>query len=417
MPRSRLPQSLDDLTLDVTNANRGTDRGRRLLAESLQTHGAGRPVLLDRRGRVIAGNKTVEQARALGMPLKVVASDGDVLIAHVRLDLDLTRDPHARALAVKDNRVAELDLDWDPDVLRALHAEGVALDGLWTEQEWRAAFEDATDDEIADRLIEPRETTIGRGDLFALGPHRLLCGDATHAEDVARLNGLGTPVLMTTDPPYGVRYDPRWRSAGTRRQRTAAGRVLNDDQAAWPGAFQHFTGDVVYAWHGGTKAAAAATALETAGFDIRAQIIWVKPHFVLGRGDYHHQHEPCFYAVRRGRPSRWRGGRDQSTVWEVAGLNPIGQAAPTGDDARTPHSTQKPMRLFERPILHHTDRGDIVYDPFVGSGTTLMAAERTGRIAHVMDLDPRYVQLVIDRWEAATGQRATPVTVGQGGAR
>ena len=175
-----------------------------------------------------------------------------------------------------------------------------------------------------DRTVTPRATTIQRGDLFRLGPHRLLCGDATDPADVARLLDGATPRLMVTDPAYGVRYDPAWRHRRAPRQRTAVGRVTNDDRADWTAAYQLFGGDVVYAWHAGVFAATVAASLEAAGFAIRSQVIWSKQHFAMSRGHYHWAHEPCWYAVRQGRPSRWRGDRTQSTVWAVPNLNPLG---------------------------------------------------------------------------------------------
>lgn len=225
-------------------------------------------------------------------------------------------------------------------------------------------------------------------------------------QQTSRLLDNRVPLLLWTDPPYGVNYQPRWRQQVNPRQRTAAGTVLNDTQAAWREAFRHFHGSIAYVWHAGVHAAEAAGALTSAGFAIRAQIIWRKPHLVLSRGDYHHQHEPCFYAVRRGHRARWTGDRTQTTVWDVSNLNPIGGNRPTDADARTPHSTQKPVRLVEIPLLNHTIAGDAIYDPFVGSGTSVIAAEKLGRVAYAMDLDPRYVQLTIDRWEAYSGQRA-----------
>jgi len=407
--------SLDEVTLDGRNANQGTKRGRELLAESLKTLGAGRSILLDRCNRVVAGNKTVEQAKALGLRVRIVDSDGRALVAVRRSDLDLERDPAARELAIADNRVAEIDLKWDPDVLDQLRTDGLNAAAWWTDQEWAdltGTSGSTTPGE--DDVVVPPATDITRGDLFELGRHRLLCGDATEHADVQRLLGERVPALMCTDPPYGVNYDAEWRHRAYPRQRTAVGKVMNDDQASWPDAFRHFPGDVVYAWHAGVRSADASAALVSANFVIRAQIVWVKSHFVLSRAAYHHGHEPCFYAVRKGRTASWLGGRAQSTVWTVPNLNPVGGDA-TAENTPTGHSTQKPVRLFEIPILNHTRRPDAIYDPFVGSGTAVIAAEKLGRTAFAMDLDPRYVQTTLDRWEKFTGRQATRVTSGQEG--
>jgi DNA modification methylase len=168
-------------------------------------------------------------------------------------------------------------------------------------------------------------------------------------------------------------------------------------------AWRLFPGAIAYVWHAALKAATVAADLETAGLTIRSQIIWVKQHFALSRGDYHWAHEPAWYAVRG--KGRWRGDRRQTTVWEVANLNAMGGSR-TNDNAVTGHATQKPIRLFEIPMTNHTVPGDAVYDPFVGSGTTVIAAEKLARTAYVMDLDPRYVQATITRWEQFTGRRA-----------
>ncbi len=308
--------TLADLQLDPQNANRGTSRGRTLLGESLRAHGAGRSIVVDREGRVIAGNKTVEQARQLGLSMRVVTTMGEELVVVHRTDLDLATDPRARRLALADNRVAELDLEWDPDMLKAHVAEGVELGDLWTPDELEQLLGEGlhagTTEENA--TVEPRATDIRLGDLFTLGPHRLLCGDATDPADVTRVLADATPPLMVTDPPYGVEYDPAWRHRADPTQATAVGRVLNDDRAEWTDAYRLFRGDVAYVWHAGVHAGRVATSLEEAGFRVRAQIIWAKQHFAMGRGDYHWQHEPAYYAVRTGRPSRWRGDRTQSTL-------------------------------------------------------------------------------------------------------
>ena len=408
-PRRSTPariRALTDLAPDPHNANRGTVRGRALLADSLKMYGPGRAILIDRAGRIIAGNKTAEQAKALGLPLRVVKTDGTHLIAVQRDDLDLTRDARAQALAVADNRVGELDLEWDPAVLAQLKADGLDLDAFWTPEEFAALIGDAlTDAREENAVIAPGPTDIVLGDQFVLGRHHVRCGDATNAADVARLLGDAVPVLMATDAPYGVRYQPAWRHAVDPRQRTAVGRVANDDRADWREAFALFPGDVLYAWHAGLRSGTVATAIEAAGFVIRSQIIWSKQHFALSRADYHFAHEPAFYAVRKGKTSHWRGDRRQTTVWDVPNLNPLGGTR-TGDNAVTGHATQKPVKLFEIPILNHTTTHDAVMDPFCGSGTAVIAAEKTGRTCFAMDIDPQYVQVTVTRWETFTGQRA-----------
>jgi DNA modification methylase len=233
------------------------------------------------------------------------------------------------------------------------------------------------------------------------------------ATDVTRLLDGVTPGLMVTDPPYGVEYDAAWRAALQPQARTAVGRVANDDRVDWSAAYALFPGPIAYVWHAGIHTEAAAASLRQCTFVIRSQIIWVKQHFALSRGHYHWQHEPCYYAVRDGHAATWRGSRTQTTVWQVPNLNPLGGER-GGENTVTGHSTQKPVRLFEIPILNHTRRGDAVYEPFCGSGTALIAAEKTGRRCLAMELEPRYVQAAITRWEAYTGQCARVITTGGG---
>ena len=398
---------LTDLTADPRNANRGTARGRDALDRSLREFGPARSIVIDRTGTIIAGHKTVERATRLGIPLRVVQTDGRHLIAVQRRDLDLARDPRARELALADNRVGELDLEWDIAMLQRLQADGLDLSAWWSAEEFAALMDQhqgpGKTDENA--VIAPGATDIQVGDLFILGRHRLLCGDATSATDVARVLDGRRPLLMTTDPPYGVRYAPERRHAYAPGQRTAVGRVLNDDRVDWTAAYAGFPGSIAYVWHAGLFAGTVADNLSTVGFTLRSQIIWRKQHFALSRASYHWQHEPCWYAVREGHRSAWRGDRTQTTVWDVPNLNAFGGDR-TADNAVTGHATQKPVALFEIPIKNHTTLDDGVYDPFCGSGTAIIAAEKSGRSCTALDLDPQYVQVAVSRWERYTGLRA-----------
>jgi DNA modification methylase len=231
----------------------------------------------------------------------------------------------------------------------------------------------------------------------------VLCGDSTSAEAVNRLIGEVIPALMVTDPPYGVEYDPTWRDQAGLGQTRQSGIVANDHRVDWSAAYRLFSGDVAYVWHAGVHAAEVATNLESAGFRIRSQIIWAKQHFALGRGDYHWCHEHCWYAVREGKSSHWNGDRTQSTLWQVANLNPFGGSH---EEAATGHGTQKPVELMRRPILNNSERGSVVYDPFLGSGTTLIAAQLTERICYGLEIDPPYVDLIVRRWQVLTKESA-----------
>ena len=192
---------------------------------------------------------------------------------------------------------------------------------------------------------------------------------------------------------------PNWRNEAGVSTTKRTGRVANDDRADWREAWALFPGDIAYVWHAAVHATTVAESLIACGFEIRAQIIWSKNRFALGRGDYHWQHEPCWYAVRKGTRSHWQGARDQSTLWSIA--------AAGAEDAATPHGTQKPVEAMRRPIVNNSARGDAVYEPFCGSGTTLIAAETTGRVCLAMELDPAYCDVIVERWEAFTGRSAT----------
>jgi DNA modification methylase len=174
--------------------------------------------------------------------------------------------------------------------------------------------------------------------------------------------------------------------------------ALEGGRADWRAAWALFPGDVAYVWHAGVHARTVIESLEAAGFAVRSQIIWAKSRFVLGRGDYHWQHEPCLYAVRKGATGHWQGARDQATLWPIS----------TGgdEDAATVHGTQKPVECMRRPIVNNSAPGDAVYEPFCGSGSTIIAAETTGRSCYAMEIDARYVDVAVRRWQAFTGQAA-----------
>jgi DNA modification methylase len=316
-------------------------------------------------------------------------------------------DARARAFRIADNQIA-LNAGWDDAMLAAevarLKEDGVDLDLLgFGEDELDRLLDDlngtdgATDGEdvVPEAPVEP---VTRPGDLWILGNHRLLCGDATVATDVERLLAGVVPHLMVSDPPYGVDYDPAWRNEAGVSATTRTGKVSNDDRADWREAWALFPGDVAYVWHAGVHARTVADSLEACGLAIRSQIIWAKPRFVLGRGDYHWQHEPCFYAVRKGANGHWQGARDQSTLWTIGSGG--------DEDEATTHGTQKPVECMRRPIVNNSRRGDLVYEPFAGSGTTIVAAESVGRACLAMEIDPRYCDVIVERWQTFTGSAA-----------
>ncbi len=203
---------------------------------------------------------------------------------------------------------------------------------------------------------------------------------------------------MTRSRKWSPQPDPQSRGsplAGGATKRT--GKVLNDDRAAWRQAWALLGGEVAYVWHGALHSVTVAESPTACGFDLRAQIVWAKDSMVLGRGHYHWRHEPCWYAVRVGGRGHWRGDRSQTTLWEISGRM---------QDAATVHGTQKPVECMRRPLENNPAPGDAVYEPFSGSGTTLIAAEMTGRACHAVELDPLYVDVAVRGWEAFTGGTA-----------
>jgi DNA modification methylase len=235
-----------------------------------------------------------------------------------------------------------------------------------------------------------------------MGAHRLGCGDCTVEATVKAVLAGRQPQLMVTDPPYGVEYDPAWRIDRGLSNSARTGKIRNDERADWTAAWSLFPGNIAYVWHAALRSAIVAESLTKTGFAIRNQIIWAKERLVMGRGDYHWQHEPCWYAVRQ--KGHWTGDRKQTTLWSI----------PTGDqDAETEHATQKPVECMRRPMVNNSDPGQAVYEPFLGSGTTLIAAETIGRICLAVELEARYADVAVRRWQAFTGKPAVLESTGR----
>ena len=389
-----------DLKFDPRNANKGTPRGAKALAASLKKFGAGRSILVDKNGMVIAGNKTLAQAIARGdKDVMVVKTDGSKIVAVQRTDLDL-RDKKAKGLAIADNRVAELDLEWDTDALKEI-GEDIDLSSFWSPDEFNALLGVESGEAPEPKLDQAAElqkkwgTKLGQ--LWLIGPHRLLCGDSTKKDDVARLWGTrrkadAKAALMATDPPYGVAYGIDSGADSAQRFGAMTGDAVEGPQlqafleSVFQAAIPYLRDDAAwYLWHAqltqGFFAAAAAAQLK-----VHRQIIWVKNHFILGHGDYHWQHELCFYGWREGSRARWFAGRDQSTIWNI-----------DRPSAATSHPTEKPAEIFARSMRNNTEAGEICYEPFAGSGTQLCAAEQAKRICYALEIEPKYVAVALER--------------------
>jgi DNA modification methylase len=359
------------------------------IAGSIRAFGFSNPILVGPQGDVIAGHGRLAAARQLGLlevPVVVLAELSEL---------------QRRQLVLADNRIA-LNAGWDMEMLKLELTElsllGADLSALgFNERELATALNGAgaglTDEDAIPDVAE--RAVSGRGDIWCLGSHRIACGDSTDAKLVGALLSGASPQLMVTDPPYGVEYDPEWRHRRGVNKSERRGKIQNDEQADWSAAWALFPGEIAYVWHGALRATIVAESLFKSGFSIRAQIIWAKERLVMSQGDYHWQHEPCWYAVRK--KGNWTGDRKQTTLWNI----PTG-----GQDAETKHSTQKPVECMRRPMLNNSDPGQAVYEPFLGSGTTLMAAQSTGRVCYGVEIDPLFVDVAIRRWQAFTGEKA-----------
>ena len=408
--RDRLHVS--DLKPLAHNARRRTERGADMIADSLRRFGAARSIVIDEDDMILAGNGTTEAAALAGISgVRVVEADGHELIAVRRRGL--TPDEKA-ALALADNRTAEL-AQWDPAILAQLSAAlpDVTM-GLWTPEELRGLLAGvlpaAPDDpgaqlDKADELQRQWHTV--RGQLWSIPStttpgrvHQLLVGDATQPDDIARLMAGATYRLLVTDPPYGVRYADKNRflnavGKGHRIQKpiTADDGSPEDMYTLWGQAFAalrpHATpgaGYYVTAPQGGELLLRLLLALQEAGFPLRHTLIWAKNNHVLGRCDYHYQHEPILYGWVEGAAHVFNGGTGETSLWQID--------RPHSSDL---HPTMKPVALFERAALNGSGRGDIVCDAFAGSGTTLVACERTGRTAYAVEIDPGYAAVALQR--------------------
>jgi DNA modification methylase len=377
---------------------RKNDHAVEAVAAAIKRFGFRVPVLAKSDGSLIDGHLRVKAAKHLGMEEVPAVLCDDLSEADIK------------ALRISINRMAEL-AEWDAELLNA-ELEGLAAEGFSIED---LGFDAAALEELgADLGLEEKpeldaEPQIDKaeelrakwgvepGQLWELGDHRLLCGDSTKKEDVERMMGEDKPLLMVTDPPYGVEYDADWRNKATRADGTpigasAVGKVENDSRADWREAWQLFNGDVAYVWHAGLFAPTVAESLAACGFELRSQIVWAKSNFAIGRGDYHWKHEPCWYSVRKGKKGHTKGDRSQTTLWEID----------KPQKSETGHSTQKPVECMARPIRNHDS--EFVYEPFSGSGTTIIAAEQLGRKCRAIEISPGYVAVALQRWADATGK-------------
>lgn len=420
-------RSLDELASDPENARQIEGVAAAGLGASMGRFGDVAGITWNRRsGQLVTGHQRVAQLRAAGATAWTDHGDGTGTIAHpttgetfrVRIvDWD-ARTQRAANLVANSPALAGVFTSAALPQLAALHdlpafAE-LRLDALEMQLAPLAVPQEGQCD--ADEVPEVPPAAVSRtGDLWILGAHRLLCGDSTKAEDVARVMGGERAVLMATDPPYGVAYANAQRPITWTRKdgpgRRAAKRAIDADDLTDGPEMQAFLERAIkaalplametcafYFWHPmltqGTYVAAAAAA----GILIHRQIIWVKPSLLLGRGDYHWRHELCFYGWQQGHRPPFYGPRNQDTIWEV-GYD--------SDRREFAHATPKPVALWDRPMLNHARPGEVCYEPFSGSGSQIIAGEKHGRRVFALEIAPQYMDVAILRWQKFTGKTAT----------
>ncbi len=399
-PLRALAVPLADLNLDPANARTHPEKNLAAIKASLAQFGQRKPIVVQKRGMIVrAGNGTVMAAKALGW----------TEIAAVVLDDD---NATAAQFAIADNRSSEL-AGWDDEVLAtilqsmdAAQREAIGFDQPDLDALLKAL--DVAGGAINDEGPEPPPAvaTARRGDVWLLGDHRLMCGDSTSLDDVRTLMAGEKAALVATDPPYLVDYTGE-RPNDTGKDWTASYREIDIKDA--DGFFRSVFANVlevlgshaaIYCWHAHKRCGDIQRIWRDLGILDHQQIIWVKPTPVFGRVYWHFRHEPCVMGWKKGDKPEHDGVHEHDSVWEV---DWEGKQRVVGNE----HPTQKPIELFRRPMRKHTAPGAIVFEPFSGSGSQLIAAEAEGRRCRAMEISPSFVDVAVRRWEKATGKLAT----------
>jgi len=395
--------SINDLQNDHKNARKRTNRSSKLIAESLSKFGAARSIVIDENNRILAGNGTIAGAKAAGIKnLKVIETDGNEIIAVKRTGLS---EDEKIGLALADNRTSDLS-EWDLNMLEELSQEhdlepwfdNDDLKELLGETEVLPA-EGLTDPNDVPEV--PKEPITKLGDIWQLGNHKVLCGDSTDQNQLDPLMQNELANLWLTDPPYNVNYEGK-----TSDKLKIQNDQLNNDEfrqflaSAYVVAHKYLNeGASFYIWHADSEGYNFRGAAHDANLQIRQCLIWVKSSMVMGRQDYHWQHEPCLYGWKKGASHFWNADRKQTTVLKFDRPN-----------RNKEHPTMKPVDLFQYQITNSSKPNDIILDTFGGSGTTLIAAERIQRQARIVELDPKYCDVIVKRWEDFTGKTAKRVS-------
>lgn len=379
------------LSQDPANARKHDDKNLEAIKASLRRFGQQKPIVVDSSNVVRAGNGTLAAATALGWDsINVVQTD--------------LQGSEATAYAIADNRTAEL-AEWDESVLAASLSSLADVDETWlsdlqfSEKELAELVastqeQEIIEDEVPDLTTDPVTQT---GDLWMLGEHRLLCGDSTEAKEVGRLMNGKKADLWLTDPPYNVAYTGKTSAALTIENDS-----MSDDEfrkfliKCFREAFEVLKpGASFYIWHADSEGHNFRGAIHDCEQTVRQCLIWAKNTMVMGRQDYQWKHEPCLYGWKKGASHGWYTDRKQTTVLEFE--------RPTRSES---HPTMKPVDLFAYQIGNSTAPQGLVFDSFLGSGTTLIAAEQLGRTCFGMELSPQYCDVIVERWEKLTGKKA-----------
>ena len=376
----------------VNNSRTHSDEQVAQIAASVREFGWTNPILVDGQNGIIAGHGRLAAARKLGL------TEVPVIV------LDHLSEAQKKALVIADNKLAS-NAGWDDEMLRLelgdLQEMGfdATIAGFTTEE--LDALLNVT--EVTDGLTDeddvpeaPEEPTTRLGDVWILGKHRLMCGDSTSIDDMQKLTDNQLVDMWLTDPPYNVAYE-----GGTGL--TIQNDDMGDDQFRQFLRDAYVTADTVlkpgavfYIWHADSEGYNFRGAARDAGWKVRQCLIWKKSSLVMGRQDYHWKHEPCLYGWKEGAGHLWAADRKQTTILEFDKPSRNGE-----------HPTMKPVGLFEYQMLNNTKGGDIVLDSFGGSGTTMIAAEKNGRRGYLMELDPKYCDVIVKRWQEFTGKAAT----------
>lgn len=372
------------------------------LSKILAYQGFRYPVKVSKRsGYVVSGHGRILAAKALGWKEVPVSFQ------------DYDSDEQEYSDAVSDNSIAawsELDLsginndmaDLGPDFdIDLLGIRGFVLEPA-------EKLEPQCDE---DEVPEVKHPISKKGDIWILGNHRLMCGDSTVITDVEKLKNGKEPEIMYTDPPYGVKLDQSWRDKALGSKALGKGNantIISDDRFDWTETYSLFNGDVAYVWCPSKFYHEFHKNLESCNLVPTQMIVWNKSVMVMGRSDYHWKHEPCIYAIRKNKQHRWAGDRKQTTVWDAAPPNHIMGGS---KEDKTDHPSQKPVSLAEIAISNHDC--NLVYEPFCGSGSTLIACEKLNKKCFAMELDPKYCDIILSRWQKYTGNVATLESTGQ----